>query len=116
MKAVYTRDDPPCTFRAASRKCRRMNRVLNHGAQQVGIQSVQRATHCNHPAIFWICQWTLFVNWGQLGLFPRPGDVGFRDEQLEHCSDVRGQYIDILPFTPPYLLLGTHVAFIACAI
>jgi len=78
--------------------------VLNHRAHQVGTQSVNGAAQRHHPVISWICHWALLVNWSQLGLFPRSRDVRFRDEQLEHCGNVRGQYINILP--PPAFLCG----------
>jgi len=55
--------------------------VLNNRAQQIGIQSVQRAA-CHSmrswsvvSVVFWTRYWAFLLDRSQLGLFPKPGNV-----------------------------------------
>ena len=49
--------------------------LLNDRAQNIGIQSVQRATHSDHSVVTRICHWPLLMNRSKLGFFQ---DLGTR--------------------------------------
>jgi len=78
--------------------------VLNDRAQNIGIQSVQRATHSDYSAVAWICHWSLFVHRRKPCFFPGPGTACLCHEHVEKSGNVWSYHINI--FLSPAIVSG----------